>query len=577
MLLETPVPVIEGTGNRADLLDTLLGDPWDEANPVGYPEILASDERQEMFPAGERYLDTFGLNAEFVPVEHGGRFTQVDRLAEILRTVWRRDPCLGLGYGFSSFIASVNLWSAGTAEQQRAAAELLLSGRKIASVYHELAHGNDFSRAEFAGSRGPDGGWLLNGTKDVVTNFQRSAALVVFTRTDPARGSRSHSQFFVRKDGLPEGALEYLPRFPSSGMRGVQLGGGEFTDCPTPASSLLGAEGQGIETALRSFQLTRSILPSMCAGILDSGIRTALSCALDRRLYGDTVAALPYVRSVIARAFADLLAVDALSTVVLRALHLLPSETAVFASATKYLGSRMLIDAMDELRTVLGAQGFLREGRYAIFQKLHRDLAPAGFGHASRAACQVTILPQLPRLARRSWFTDASAPAALFRIGTALDPLDFTALAAGSPRSDGLSAALVEISEQCPPDTLVGRLAARFRAELAALREECGRLAPRDITIGASPQAYALAGRYTVVLAAAACLGVWWHGRDTARPPLDETSLAAALDRLVGRLDGPSVLTTAEREAVEEEMFRSAVRRLDDRRLFDLTARRIPG
>jgi len=47
--------------------------------------------------------------------------------------VWRRDPCLGLGYGFSSFISSVNLWSAGD-EQQCTATEMLLDNCKIAST-----------------------------------------------------------------------------------------------------------------------------------------------------------------------------------------------------------------------------------------------------------------------------------------------------------------------------------------------------------------------------------------------------------------------------------------------------------
>src|SRR5207249_122565 len=98
--------------------------------------------------------------------------------------------------------------------------------------------------------------------------------------------------------------------------------------------------------------------------------------------------------------------VDAFCTTVARALHLRPKETGVFASAVKCFGSRLLMDAMDELSTVLGARSYLRDGRYAIFQKMARDLPTAGFGHASRAACRVTVLPQLPRLARRAWLCD---------------------------------------------------------------------------------------------------------------------------------------------------------------------------
>ncbi|KOG86370.1 hypothetical protein ADK38_31440, partial [Streptomyces varsoviensis] len=73
-------------------------------HPLGFTAVLEADERAEMFADGESALDAYGLNAEFVPVAHGGRLTRVDHLVEIMRTVYRRDPCLGLGYGFSSFI-----------------------------------------------------------------------------------------------------------------------------------------------------------------------------------------------------------------------------------------------------------------------------------------------------------------------------------------------------------------------------------------------------------------------------------------------------------------------------------------
>ena len=518
--------------SAADVVDRAFGDPWAQGNPVGFDALLAADERQEMSAAGEALLDDIGLAAEFVPVQLGGRFTQVDRFAEVMRAVFRHDPCLGLGYGFSSFIAAVNVWAAGNSDQQANVAGLLLSGRKVASAYHELDHGNDFSRAEFAAEPAA-AGWQLTGRKEVVTNCQRAAALVLFTRTSPEPGSRSHSQFLLPKDIVPAGTMRYLPRFPSAGMRGVPLGGVEFTGCPVPAGTLLGRPGQGIETALCSFQLTRSTLPAMLAGSVDTGLRAALVAATDRRLYGQAVADLPYVRDVLAGAFADLLIADSFCTVVTRALHLLPTETPVFASAVKYLGSRLLMDAMNALATVLGAQSYLRDGPCAIFQKHARDLAPAGFGHASRSACLVTILPQLPRLARRAWFASEPAPATLARIGGRLPPLEFERLVAGGPATDSLAGSLAELGARRVSGP-VDRLTTRLTAELTSLRDLCAALAPRDLTIDASPAARELAARYSIVLAAASCLAVWWHNRDDLDGfGREEAWLTAALHRLV--------------------------------------------
>ncbi|MFJ1616883.1 MULTISPECIES: hypothetical protein [unclassified Streptomyces] len=58
--------------HRADALEQHLGDPGDPGNPLGFPHVLAADERSEMFADGERALDAYGLGAEFVPAGTAG-------------------------------------------------------------------------------------------------------------------------------------------------------------------------------------------------------------------------------------------------------------------------------------------------------------------------------------------------------------------------------------------------------------------------------------------------------------------------------------------------------------------------
>ncbi|MFF7591552.1 acyl-CoA dehydrogenase [Kitasatospora purpeofusca] len=552
--------------------EALLGDPRDTANPVGYTAVLAADERQEMLSEGELLLDSYGMNAEFVPAAYGGRLTRADRLAEVQRALWRRDPCLGLGYGFSSLLGSVNIWTAGTDDQRRETADILLGNGRIAAAFHELDHGNDFANASCTARPAGDG-WLVSGRKEIVTNLRRADAVVLFARTADTAGSRSHSQFLFRRADLPAAALEDLPRFPSSGMRGVQLGGIGLTDCPLPGDALVGRVGQGIEIALRSYQLTRAVLPAVLLGPLDTALRLVLDCASERRLYAGVVADLPYVRAVVARALADLLVIDAFSAVGLRALHLTPDAMGVYAPAAKYLTSRVLLDAFEDLRSVLGAQSYLREGPSAMFQKMARDVAPATFAHISRSACLVTILPQLPRLARRFWNGGSAAPVELFEVGGELPLLDLARLAPGVPSGDGILGTLSELAETEPAATPVGRLARRFRDELSVLADACARLEPSDLAIGAAPEAYALADRYTVLLAAAAATAVWRNGHGS----YPEAVLPGLLDRLAGRLGGASVLTPAERESAEQALFELALERHRDGRLFDLSARHIKG
>ncbi|WP_329245828.1 acyl-CoA dehydrogenase family protein [Streptomyces canus] len=570
--------MIDSTGSRdtpaaaaVDDLERRFGDPWDPGNPTGHAAVLAADEAGEMLAAGERLLDDYGLNAAFVPPELGGRLTRLDHLIEVMRVVFRHDPSLGLGYGASSLIPAVNVWTAGDERQRRRMADVLLAGGRAVSGYHELAHGNDFARAEFSALPGDDGRLRLNGRKEVIANARRAEAMVLFARTSPAPGSRSHSQLFVEKADLPPGAPVHLPRFHSAGMRGVQLGGLEFRDCPVPADAVLGAPGLGVETALRSFQITRTALPAMTAGILETGLEVTARFAEERVLYGRSLAEMPYIRSILADAFTDLLICDCLATVTARSVHLLPGETSLYASATKYFVATLLMDAMDALSRVLGAQFYLRDGGYGIFQKHLRDLAPAGFGHTARVACLSTVLPQLPRLARKGWLDDTQPPAAVFRLGADLPPLPFERLSVGSGGRDGLSASLSAALGSPELDGELRHLVSVIATEQADLRRECAALTPVDLSVAARPEALRLAARYAAVLAAVACVNVWLHNRDRHDAFLGEPHWAvAALGRIaerVGRDPGQRSPHLTERLSAE------VLARHRDRRGFGLSNR----
>ncbi|MDX3748771.1 acyl-CoA dehydrogenase [Streptomyces sp. AK08-02] len=555
---------------RADELEHLLGRLSDPDSPTGATAILAADEQAETLTAGETLLHSYGLNAEFVPPALGGRLERADHLAEVMRTLYRRDPALGLGYGASSLIAGVTLWTAGDEQQTGHAARLLLAGRRIAIAFHELAHGNDMAGTEFAATAAPDG-LRLSGRKEVVTNIARADAMVVLARTDPRPGPRGHSLVLVDRANTDPARLTDLPRFGTVGMRGVQLGGLAFDELPVPASAVLGPVGSGLETALKALQITRTVLPAMASGILDTGLRIAVDHLTRRRLYGSPATALPHVRSVLAGVFADLLRAEALGAVGARALHVVPGSASVYASAVKFELSRLLLSAMDRLAELLGAHFYLREGPTALFQKLLRDLAPVGFGHIARAACQMSLLPQLPLLARRTWARPGTeAPADLFALARPLPPLPYDRLAlhaAGRDPVMGSLAALADASWAPEHDDLRATLR-DDHAELAELAAACEGLSPVDLGVDARPEHYGMVTRYVRLLSRTACTQVWRHA-----PP--ESFLAgpawlrAALWRSAPGPHRPGPLP----DQVEEALFAELLDRQDTGRSFGLTGR----
>ena len=555
---------------RVAELGAEFGDPYDQANPMGYQQLLAADEAGDISAAGEAVLDRLNLNADFVPRSLGGRLDRLDTLVRVMRQVFRRDVTLGLGYGATSFMAAVNVWTAGSPQQQQRLADILLGNRKASVAYHELAHGNDFVRNEFEARPTADG-FLLNGSKQVINNADRAGVLTLFSRTSDQVGSRSHSVIMVERDQLDPSRIRTLPRYDSVGVRGCHLSGLSFTDCQVPSGALVGELGQGVELALRSFQMTRSAVPGMALGAADTALRTVVRFALGRNLYKRSVLDIPHARATLSAAFLDLLICDSLSLVATRAVHLLPEETSVYASAVKYLAPRMLSETMEELSIVLGARFYVREGEFGMFQKHARDLPVLSLGHAGSAACQATIIPQLPRLARRAWFKGDPAPDTLFRAGDDLPELPFQRLALASGR-DSLTASLVAAVDQLPSRTpgevAVHGAALRFLEELNQLQEDTLALSPQDRTALASPASFALADRYTVLLAAASVIGVWRQARDGEDAFLADPSwAAAALHRLAQRLGRrlPDLPKGCE-ERVREEVLA----RFHDGRSYDL-------
>ncbi|MEV7019937.1 acyl-CoA dehydrogenase [Streptomyces sp. NPDC093991] len=554
---------------RAARLEALLGDPYDPANPHGLRALFAADDRRMPPAETEALLAEAGLGAEFVPVAHGGRLTRADLLARALRPVFRRDVALGFGHGITSLFAVGAVWAAGSTRQRQDVADLLLRGGRATILHHELAHANAILRHEFS-ARATEGGYRLDGSKDVIINADRADLQVVYARTDTARGPRSHSVFLLDPAAAPPGRVRHLPRVELPGVRGALFSGLEFTDCPVPAGALVGGEGDAVSIALRVFQVNRSVI----CGVVTAAVGTVLHSAVRAATDGRAGPVAKRLHKPLAGVFADLLACDAMATVVLRALSLLPAQAHLFAAAVKYLVPDLLREDLEELATVLGSRGYDHASpEYGALDKLVRDLPVAGLGHAGSASCQVVLVPQLPALAERCWFAEDEPPPELLRTGSELPRLDYRLL--GIAGGDFMAASLVGSAARLAAsrgagDTLgaLAGLAEAFVTELRALQERCRRL-PTSGAAPTDPAVIVLSDRYTAVVGAAAVLGVW-ERQDDIDPFLADPAWAVlTLSRLAGRLGLPVPDLP---DGIQEQVLDELVRRYREDRGYDLEA-----
>ncbi|MFD7259935.1 acyl-CoA dehydrogenase [Streptomyces sp. NPDC059874] len=527
---------------RAARLESLLGDPHDPANRHGIAALAGADARCQPPAATEELLASAGLGAEFVPAGEGGRLTRADLLAQVLRPVFRRDVALGFGYGITSLFASAAVWAEGTPEQRAELAGLLVGGGRASIVHHELAHANGILRDEFTAEPEPAGGYRLSGSKDVILNAARSEAYVVYARTAPARGPRSHSVFLLDADAIAgaraSGRLAHLPRVATHGMRGGLFSGLEFSGFPLPGHTLVGQEGQGVALALRTFQVNRCLIPAVAVAAADTVLHSAVRAVTE----GRTAPLARRRHKPLAGVFADLLAADSMATVSLRALSLLPAHVNVLAAAVKYVVPDLIRENLEELAGVLGGHGYVRgDAQYGALDKLVRDLPVAGLGHAGTAACQAVIVPQLRGLAERSWFRMPEPPPGLFGDGARLPDLDYRQLGIAGG-DDFLAATLVGAADRLGTALRLGgqmaalaELADGFVGELRELRTRCAALPAGRATL-AGPGVAVLADRYALILAAAAVLGVWEAQDGTDAFLADPAWAVLALTRIGSRL-----------------------------------------
>ncbi|QNE21515.1 hypothetical protein F1D05_30845 [Kribbella qitaiheensis] len=526
-------------------VESALGDAADAHNPFSFDAVIGADEAAVPLPGASELLKAINWSAELVPRIHGGRLSTTDRLVQLLRPLFRRDATVGLGAGIAPLLSSSLVWSSGDPSQQEPLAKTMLVNRLPLASYGEPD--SQLAGSELVARRYGDE-LALEGSRPAVSGLTGwDAPVAVVARTGSALGSTKYSVLL-----LPHGQTPPAPR-QHTGVRGLRFGDLDLGEQRQDAQ-LVGGFNGGIELARTALAVTRTTLAGATVGLLDTQLRAAVESAQRRQR-------LPYVRSALAGAFVDLLVLDCLATVAGRALHLMPGRPASYLDAVDRLAVVLARDVIAALDGVLGIEAHRRDGRYAIFQKHRRDLQAAPLVATGGARRRSALIPELPGGASER---DSPDPATLFGLGEPLPDLDFAHLArARASPGDPLAAITAEL--------LPGDLLASYGDQLATgVRQVQARsrtLPPRDRTPLATPDSFALAGRYAVLVAAASCIGVWRHNqRGFVQDP---AWLTAALHRLVQRLGESTPSLPAD---VENRVMTELLARHRDRQAFDLAA-----
>lgn len=521
----------------------MLGDPDSPGNLLSFRNAVALDEADAFPEEAISRLLNLGMHDHYVPEQLGGRFRSSETFIALGRVLARRN--MSVAVSCSTMLWSVLAWAGGTREQQLRIAEWVLqAGEFPCLAYSEPEHGADLAANELVARKNGNGGYSLTGEKWPINRATRSGFLVLLARTDAQPHLRNHSLFIVNKRYLDCGSYYYLPRVKTHGLRGCDISGIGFRDCGIPANALIGAEGAGLELALKGFQITRTFCTALSLGVGDSALRLVTDFAVKRKLYGTQISDFPHTRSVLANAYLSQLIGECASIVAARGLHLYPRQYSSWSSIAKVQVTHLVDHACQQLSAILGARYYLRERHHeGMFQKLLRDGAIVSVFDGSSIVCLdslATLLPGMARARRQARQETDYAP--LYDLRLPLPALPFEQLDLFGRGRDAVTESLPHLIERLKSTsadafTSIETLqqlrseALALQADLIALEEEVLANPPERGARNTAAQ-FARAERFCALHSAIACLGIWlFNGNSLGSFFAEGRWLAAALAR----------------------------------------------
>ena len=567
----------------AESLERKLGDPFAPDNVFSFGNAVALDEREEYPEQACQLLDELKVSDYYIPSQLGGELKSFEEFIAVLRVVARRDLTVAIAHG-KTYLGAVATWVGGSDEQRRRLAGIIKGGSQVALALTERSHGSDLLASEVEAARAA-GGYELSGEKWLINNATRGAALTVFAKTGDRSDPRGFSLLFVEKRESAGPTYRTLPKIKTHGIRGADISGITFDRTFVPEDSVVGQVGAGLEIMLKAFQLTRTVITGLSLGAADTALRVALDFALARKLYGDSVFAIPHARRLLCDAFVDLLICECLSIASARSIHAEPEQMSLRSAVAKFFVPTTVEKLLKSLSVVLGARQYLRQEHCnGVFQKVYRDNAILSLFDGSTAVNLHAIGTQLGQLTRRAEHADEERAelsgrlARIFSLTQTLPDFDPAALTLHNRGRDsvlqGLRLSLEKLSSVEPKDAGEGStlelIVERVRAVLDEVESQRERVKASlgDNGFNKSPEMFEQAERYCVLEAAACCVHMWVHNREVLGEFFGRGDwLVLSLERLLVRLGRRRAILPREHE---ERVAGELERLYHERRLFSV-------
>jgi len=260
--------------------------------------IAAEVDREARFPIetfkklGE--LDLLGLT---VDPAYGGAGADYRSYVIAVEEIARACGSTGLSYAAHCSLGTNPIKLFGTEEQKQKYLPKLCTGETLGCwALTEPGTGSDAAAQKTTAKLVGDH-YVLNGTKQFITNATHAKVSIIMAMTDQAAGKKGISSFIV-EDGTPGFYVSKVEK--KMGMRGSPTASLTMDDCKIPKANLIGNESEGYKQALQTLEGGRLSIAALAVGISQAAFDAALAYAKQRESFGQPIGKHQFIQGFLA-------------------------------------------------------------------------------------------------------------------------------------------------------------------------------------------------------------------------------------------------------------------------------------
>ena len=255
------------------------------------PGVIERDEKQKFPREQVMKLADLGFMGMMVKQEYGGAGMDTVSYVVAMEEISKIDASTSVCMSVNNSLVCFGLQEYGTEEQKQKYLVPLAQGKKGGELYigefllSEPEAGSDAtSQRTIAEDKGDH--YLLNGTKNWITNGGTASVYLVMAQTDPSKKSRGINTLIVEKNSP---GVTVAPKENKLGIRGSDTHSIMFNDVKVPKENRIGDEGFGFKFAMKTLAGGRIGIASQALGIASGAYELSVKYSRERKAFGTEI------------------------------------------------------------------------------------------------------------------------------------------------------------------------------------------------------------------------------------------------------------------------------------------------